>query len=103
MEYIPYKLQAMIPKLYHTRHEANPTVWVKFLSPVFNWRWYIIEGETIDNLTIFYGWMAHSAEERGRFIRSDLASMRAYFCITIQRDVYFQPCQLSDVLLGIRN
>lgn len=97
MQLIPSDLQVRIPKLYRTRREVDPIVWVKFCSPFFSWRWYIIECETVERLTIFYGWMIHSATERGRFIRSDLASMRAYFGITIARDLHFIPCRLSDV------
>lgn len=97
MELIPQELLAQIPRLYRTRSETDPIVWVKFFSLFFSWRWYIIECETIDRLTIFYGWMLHSTEERGRFIRSDLASMRAYFGVSIQLDPHFTPCRLSDV------
>ena len=97
MEPLPHELRAQIPTLDRTRREADPTVWVKFFSPFFNWRWYIIECEKIDQILIFYGWMVHSAEPGGRFIRSDLTSMRAYFGITIERDAEFVACRLSEV------
>lgn len=97
MELLSSELREKIPKLYRTREEADPMAWVKFFSPFFNWRWYIIECETIDRLTIFYGWMVHTNEPQGRFIRTDLASMRAYFGIVIERDPDFVPCRLSAV------
>lgn len=97
MELIPQELLAQIPRLYRTRRGIDPIVWVKFCSPFFSWQWYIIECEAVDRLAIFYGWMVHSTEKRGRFIRSDLVSMRAYFGISIQLDPHFTPCRLSDV------
>jgi len=97
MEDITMELRAQIPQLYRTRQEADPMVWVKFFSPFFNWRWYIIEYEEVAGLEIFYGWMVSSTEPQGRFIRTDLASMRAYFGITIEREVHFTPCRLSAV------
>jgi len=61
------------------------------------WRWYIIVCDRVDRVLIFYGWMVHRAEPGGRFIRTDLASMRAYFGITIERDLEFVACRLSEV------
>jgi hypothetical protein len=97
MKLLPNDLRAQIPTLYQTRHEADPMVWVKFFAPVLPWRWYIIECEQIDRLTIFYGWMVSTGEPHGRFIRTDVASMRAYFGITITRDLEFVACRLSEV------
>jgi len=97
MERLPHELRAQIPKLYRTRREADPMVWVKFCSLFFNWRWYIIECERVDRVQIFYGWVVHKAEPGGRFIRSDLTSLAAYFGITIERDVEFVACRLSEV------
>ena len=97
MELLPHELGVQIPKLYRTRQEPDPMVWVRFCSPIGNWRWYIIECEQVDRVLIFYGWMIHSAERGGRFIRTDLASMRAYFGISIERDPAFVAWQLSEV------
>jgi hypothetical protein len=97
MESLPDDLRQKIPGLYCTRHEADPTVWIKFVSPSLNWRWYIIECEQVESTTIFYGWMLSSDEKYGRFIRSDLTSMQAYFGITIEREEQFVPCHLSQV------
>lgn len=97
MELIPQGVRAKIPTLYRTRRESDPMVWIKFYSPFFNWQWYIVECDQVDRILIFYGWMTHTTEPQGRFIRSDLASMRAYFGITIERDPQFAACRLSAV------
>src|SRR5262245_41904415 len=97
MEPLPLELREQIPKLYRTRQETGPTAWVRFFSPVGNWQWYVVECEQVDQLTIYYGWMVSAVEPRGRLIRSDLASMRAYFGIVIERDPQFVPCRLSAV------
>jgi Protein of unknown function (DUF2958) len=97
MELLSQELREQIPKLYRTRREEDPVVWVKFFSPFFNWQWYIVECDQVDGVLIFYGWMVHTTEPQGRFIRSDLASMRAYFGITIERDPQFAACRLSQV------
>jgi Protein of unknown function (DUF2958) len=97
VELLPHELGAQIPKLYRTRQEQDPIVWVRFFSPIGKWRWYIIVCDRVDRVLIFYGWMVHRAEPGGRFIRTDLASMRAYFGITIERDLEFVACRLSEV------
>src|SRR5262245_30011333 len=99
MELLADELREQIPKLYRTRAEPDPIVWVRFFSLFFNWRWYIIECDDVDRTLIFYGWMVHAHEPQGRFIRTDLASMRAYFGIVIERDEDFAPCPLSQVQL----
>lgn len=86
-----------LPKLYSTRQEPDPIVWGRFCSPASNWRWYILEGEQGETSVIFYGWMSHNLEPGGRFIRTDLPSMAAYFGITIARDTAFVACRFSVV------
>jgi hypothetical protein len=98
MESLPSELTEHIPKLYQTRSESNPIVWVRFFSPMFNWRWFVIEYEEVDGTAIFYGWLHTSLEPTGRFTQSDLTSMRAQFGITIECDQNFAPCRLSEAL-----
>jgi hypothetical protein len=98
MEQLPRELREQIPKLYQTRREADPIVWVKFISPILNWRWLIVEYEEVDGTATFYGWMHHVREPFGRFIRSNLESMRAHFGLIIERDTGFAPCRLSEAL-----
>jgi hypothetical protein len=96
-EFMPEELRDKIPTLYRTGGEADPMVWVKFFSPVSNWQWYIVEYGEEAGVATFYGWLVSKAEQQGRFIRSDLASIRAYFGVTITRDPDFAPCRLSQV------
>jgi Protein of unknown function (DUF2958) len=98
MESLPSELMERIPKLYHTRHEPDPVVWVRLFSPVFSWRWFIAEYEEVDGTAVFYGWISSSLEATGRFTQTDLASMRAFLGITIECDQNFTPCRLSEAL-----
>jgi Protein of unknown function (DUF2958) len=98
MESLPAELLENIPKLYQTRQDANPVVWVRFFSPMFKWRWFIVECEDVDGTTMFYGWLSSSLETAGRFTQSDLVSMRAYLGCTIEHDPNFASCRLSEAL-----
>src|SRR4051794_24514781 len=97
MELLPEELRGQVPKLYATKGDENPMVWVKFVAPGFQWAWYIIEVEEVDELIMFYGWIVGSAEKQGRFVRSDPPSFRGYYGLTVQRDSHFAPCRLSEV------
>jgi hypothetical protein len=94
---LPEELRAKIPQLYATQNEPDPMVWVKYGNPWSDWAWYITEFEELEGAAFFYGWLAGSADRPGQFMRSTLECMRAYYGLTIERDLRFKPCHLSTV------
>jgi hypothetical protein len=94
MNLIPESLINRIPKLYDTEHEADPMVCVKLFFPDFHWTWYIIEYDGDD---LCFGWVHGDFPELGYFRLSELKQVRGAFGCCIQRDLYFQPCRLSEV------
>jgi Protein of unknown function (DUF2958) len=97
MDLLPLGLQALLPPLFTTDRDNDPTIWVKFFTPWGGLTWYVLEFEEVDGLAMFYGWLIGSAEPHGRFMCSDLASIRAYYGRTVERDPQFVPCPLSAV------
>ena len=94
MELLPEEIKQTLPPLYATEHEADPIVHVKFFTPWTSWTWYATE---FDGEHIFFGWVEGLDSELGYFSLSELESVRGPGGLTIERDLYFMPCQLSAV------
>ena len=94
MELLPADVRRTLPALYATEHEADPMVWVKFFTPWTSWTWYVTE---FDGEDIFFGWVEGLDSELGYFSLSELESVRGPGGLTIERDLYFTPCRLSEV------
>ena len=67
----------------------------KFFTPWSNWTWYAIEFDGKDE---FYGYIDGTHPEYGYFYLSDLSSMVGAFGLKIERDLYFKPCTMDDIL-----
>lgn len=91
---MPADFLAMVPKLYATEDDDNPTVWVKLFVPNGNWSWYVIEFDGDDHC--FGNVVGHEAE-LGYFLLSDLVRVRDRFGPAIERDPFFSPRPLSVV------
>lgn len=72
----------------------------KFFHPWGNFTWYVLEGEKLDNGDYeFFGWVTGEFPEYGYFTLSDLESVRV-MGLGVERDRYFRPCKLSEILSG---
>ena len=70
----------------------------KFFHPWGGYTWYVLEGEKLDNGDIqFYGYVDGQFGEYGYFTLSELESVR-YMGLGVERDMYFKPCKLSEVV-----
>lgn len=98
------KLQAQDP-----HHPSGPgqelpsdqlMVIVKFFTPDSNWTWYAVsayqEPESKD--VQFFGLVDGFEKELGYFWLSELESVRGPFGLPIERDLYWTPVPLSDLL-----
>ncbi len=87
-------LRNRIPPLYATENQEDPMVHVKFFTPDSSWTWYVIE---FDGKDLFFGFVVGHYPELGYFSLSEFESVRGPFGLPIERDLYFEPCRLSEV------
>lgn len=94
MKLITKELRARLPKLYATETEEDPVVQCKYFMPGFPWRWYAIE---FDGTDIFFGFVDGDVPELGYFSLKELSQARGALGLTVERDLWFRPCRLSEL------
>ena len=94
-ELLPQELMEQFPKLGETAEHENPMVQAKFFYPDFSWTWYAIE---FDGEDTFYGFVDGDAGEFGTFSLSELMTTRGKLGCEIERDLYFTPKPIEEVL-----
>jgi hypothetical protein len=94
MHLLTKELRQKFPPLYSSENEADPLVVCKFFTPDSSWTWYAIEFDGDDT---FFGWVEGLENELGYFSLSELESVRGPLGLPIERDLYFEPCRLSQV------
>jgi hypothetical protein len=98
------KLQAQDP-----HHPSGPgrelecselMVIVKFFTPDSNWTWYAVSAyQDPDCKDVqFFGLVDGFEKELGYFYLSELETVRGPFGLPIERDLYWKPVPLSDLL-----
>ena len=70
-------------------------VWVKFFTSDAQWTWYAIE---YDGEDIFYGYVEGIFPELGNFRLSELKQIRGAIGLPVERDKFFTPIPLSQVM-----
>jgi hypothetical protein len=110
------KLRAKLPPLYSQEQVEDPMVYVKFFTPDSSWTWYATEGSPVDENDImiregestpavdflFFGYVIGQDAELGYFSLSELEQIRGRFGLPVERNLYFEPCKLSEVTKGER-
>jgi hypothetical protein len=94
MKLLTKELRGKLPKIRETEGQKDPKVICKFFYPDFNWIWYAIE---FDGEDLFFGYVAGDYPELGYFSLKELLSNKGKFGLSIERDLYFKPCPLSEV------
>jgi len=84
-----------LPKLGETENQKNPMAVVKFFYPDANFTWYAIE---FDGKDLFYGLVHGFEKELGYFTLSELMTNRGKLGCEIERDLYFNPKPLKELL-----
>lgn len=82
-----------IPKLYSQENVKDPMVWVKLFCPWNRWTWFMTEKSG----DMCFGYVIGHEKELGYFSIKELQSVRGPGGLTIERDRYFKPTQLSVV------
>ena len=102
------KLEAQDP--YHPsgpHRELSPEelmVIVKFFTPDSNWTWYTVSASKDEESgdVQFFGLVDGLEAELGYFWLSELESVKGPLGLPIERDLYWQPKPLSEVMKEVR-
>ena len=100
------KLQSQDPY-----HESGPgrelapdesLVYVKYFTPDSNWTWYAVSASQDPDTgdVQFYGLVDGFEREFGYFWLSELQRVRGGLGLPVERDLYFTPVKLSELLKG---
>ncbi len=89
------ELREKLPPLDATANDADPLVICKFFYPDFGWTWYAIE---FDGKDVFYGLVDGHEKELGSFSLTELTQNHGKLGCPIERDRYFEPCRLSELM-----
>ena len=95
MELLTKEVRGKLPPLYSQEEVEDPMVICKFFFPDFSWTWYAIEFDGTDQ---FYGLVDGDEKELGYFSLTELMSNRGKLGLPIERDRYFIPCRLSEIM-----
>jgi hypothetical protein len=97
MQLLTKEILKRLPPLWST--EGTPLdqiiAQVKFFTPDAGWTWYAVE---FDGKDLFWG-LAHGFEkELGYFSLSELQSVRGTLGLPVERDRFFKPTPLKELM-----
>lgn len=96
MKLLTKSVREQLPKLYATEElELKAPALVKFFSIWTPWTWYATE---FDGKDIFFGYVIGDFPELGYFSLSELESVQGRFGPLIERDLYFKPTPLQEII-----
>jgi len=88
-------LAKIIPGLYKTEESTNPMVQCKFFLPGTKWTWYVTE---YDGEDVCFGFVVGDYPELGYFTISELESVSGPLSLRVERDRYFRPVPLKQIM-----
>lgn len=92
------QLKRKLPRLYECEKQGLDAVaQVKFFTPDGSWTWYATE---YDGEDVFFGLVVGHETEMGYFSLSELLSVRGPLGLPIERDLYFIPKPLKELMNG---
>jgi len=97
MKLLTKEILKRLPALYSQENNPDPIVQVKFFDPCGSWTWYATE---FDGKDIFFGMVDGFEKELGNFSLSELQAYKGRFGLGIERDLYFTPKPLSEIMKG---
>ena len=96
MKLINEEIRNILPKLYDQDNKnLSAIAYVKFFTPDSNWTWYATE---FDGKDTFFGLVDGLCQELGYFSLSELESVKGPFGLKIERDLYFVPTTLEELM-----
>ena len=97
MKLLTKEILKRLPALYSQENNPDPIVQVKFFDPCGSWTWYATE---FDGKDIFFGMVDGFEKELGNFSLSELQAYKGRLGLGIERDFYFTPKPLSEIMKG---
>lgn len=98
LDLLPKELRDRLPPLYSQEGVADPVCHIKFFTPDSSWTWYATEGSAEGDDFIFFGYLVGFEKEWGYFCLSELRTARCPHRLPIERDLYFEPGPLTQVM-----
>lgn len=99
MDLLPEELRNTLPPLYSQESSSAPVVHAKFFTPDAGWTWLITEGsEQRDGDWLLFGYVIGLEEEWGYSLLSEIVSVRGPLQLPVERDLWFQPGPIDEVL-----
>ena len=96
MKLITEEIRRNLPKLYEQDGKGLDAIaFVKFFTPDSNWTWYATE---FDGTDLFFGLVDGFEKELGYFSLSELQSVKGPLGLKIERDLYFKPTTLEELM-----
>ena len=96
MKLLTKEILEKLPKLYTQEEKGLDAVAVvKFFTPDSNWTWYATE---FDGEDLFFGLVDGFEKEIGYFRLSELQSVKGALGLPIERDMYFKPKTLRELM-----
>jgi hypothetical protein len=96
MKLLTKEILEKLPKLYSQEEKGLEAVAiVKFFTPDSNWTWYATE---FDGDDLFFGLVEGFEKEIGYFRLSELQSVKGVLGLPIERDMYFKPKTLKELM-----
>jgi len=98
MRLLSQELRQSLPELRAQESNSDPIVHAKFFTPDSNWTWFVTEGSPEGDDFIFFGYVCGFEQEWGYFSLNELESVRGPMRLSIERDLYFKPAPMSEIL-----
>ena len=98
MKLLTMAIRASLPFIGGQDGAVNPIAHVKFFTPDGAWTWYATEGSPVDADFIFFGYVIDIVPAWGYFRLSELESIRGHLNLPVERDLWFQPTHMAQVL-----
>jgi hypothetical protein len=102
MKLLTKEIERRLPRLGAQERVADPVVYAKFFTPDSSWTWFATEGQGWRGDFEFFGYVIGQDEERGYFLLSELERTTGRLGLHIERDKWFRPGPLSEVLRTFR-
>ena len=97
MKLMTKAIESQIPALYEQDGLGDDAiVHAKFFTPDGSWRWYATE--YCPERRLFFGLVDGFDRELGYFSLDELESVRGALGLPIERDAWFTPTKLSEVI-----
>ena len=96
MQLLTQAIRRKLPPLYANEEKGTEALAiVKFFTPDSSWTWYASE---FDGDDVFFGLAVGVEPELGYFLLSELPSIRGKLGLPVERDRFFTPTPLRELL-----